>query len=210
MSSVEEPKLTKKDFKSDQDVRWCPGCGDYSILNSVQAAFADLGKKLHETVIISGIAEGMRSTWIPLITVVVAILVSFVAAGGGDTFLLGVLGVGIAAVGMLSTLGISLGVDAYGPVADNAGGLAEMAELPPEVRERTDALDAVGNTTAAIGKGFAIGSAALVSLALFGAFVTRARLEGKGINILQPMVFAWIGAGAQRMPSGETGGLSRG
>ncbi len=123
------------------------------------------------TVIISGIAEGMISTWIPLITVVVAILVSFVAAGGTDTFLMGVFGVGIAAVGMLSTLGITLATDAYGPIADNAGGNAEMTHQEPYVRERTDMLDSLGNTTAATGKGFAIGSAALTALALLAAYV---------------------------------------
>ena len=123
------------------------------------------------TVIISGIAEGMKSTWIPLVTVVVAILVAFVAAGGSETFLMGVFGVGIAAVGMLSTLGITLATDAYGPIADNAGGNAEMSRQPPIVRERTDMLDSLGNTTAATGKGFAIGSAALTALALLAAYV---------------------------------------
>ncbi|MCH2161099.1 MAG: sodium-translocating pyrophosphatase, partial [Phycisphaerales bacterium] len=127
------------------------------------------------TVIIAGIAEGMKSTWIPLITVVVTILVAFVAAGGTDTFLMGVFGVGIAAVGMLSTLGITLATDAYGPIADNAGGNAEMTHQEPYVRERTDMLDSLGNTTAATGKGFAIGSAALTALALLAAYVITVR-----------------------------------
>ena len=123
------------------------------------------------TVIISGIAEGMVSTWIPLLTVVVAILVAFISAGGTDTFLLGVFGVGIAAVGMLSTLAITLATDAYGPIADNAGGNAEMTHQDPSVREKTDMLDSLGNTTAATGKGFAIGSAALTALALLAAYI---------------------------------------
>ena len=124
------------------------------------------------TVIIAGIAEGMKSTWAPLITTVVAILLAFNFAGGQEHFLLGLYGVGIAAVGMLSTLGITLATDAYGPIADNAGGNAEMTEQPSFVRDRTDMLDSLGNTTAATGKGFAIGSAALTALALLAAYVS--------------------------------------
>lgn len=123
------------------------------------------------TVIIAGIAEGMISAWIPLFTTVVAIMVAFISAGGNEHFLLGVFGVGIAAVGMLSTLGITLATDAYGPIADNAGGNAEMTHQEPIVRERTDMLDSLGNTTAATGKGFAIGSAALTALALLAAYI---------------------------------------
>lgn len=123
------------------------------------------------TVIIAGIAEGMKSTWASLLTVVVAIIAAFSFAGGGDSFLMGLYGVGIAAVGMLSTLGITLATDAYGPIADNAGGNAEMTGQPPVVRERTDMLDSLGNTTAATGKGFAIGSAALTAMALFAAYI---------------------------------------
>ncbi len=123
------------------------------------------------TVIIAGIAEGMMSTWIPLVVIVIAILSAFGFAGGNQNFVLGLFGVGIAAVGMLSTLGITLATDAYGPIADNAGGNAEMTGQPPEVRERTDMLDSLGNTTAATGKGFAIGSAALTAMALLAAYV---------------------------------------
>lgn len=123
------------------------------------------------TVIISGIAEGMLSTWIPLLTTVVAIMLAFLFSGGGENFLMGVFGVGIAAVGMLSTLAITLATDAYGPIADNAGGNAEMTHQDPIVRQRTDMLDSLGNTTAATGKGFAIGSAALTALALLAAYV---------------------------------------
>ena len=124
------------------------------------------------TVIIAGIAEGMKSTWAPLIVIVIAIITSFTLAGGNHSFLLGLYGVGIAAVGMLSTLGITLATDAYGPIADNAGGNAEMTGQDPIVRERTDMLDSLGNTTAATGKGFAIGSAALTALALLAAYVS--------------------------------------
>jgi len=128
------------------------------------------------TVIIDGIATGMLSTWIPIVAVGVAMIVAFAVPGGFSDITLGLYGVGIAAVGMLSTLGITLATDAYGPIADNAGGNAEMSGQPPEVRERTDALDSLGNTTAAIGKGFAIGSAALTALALLAAYVEEVRV----------------------------------
>jgi Na+/H+-translocating membrane pyrophosphatase len=127
-------------------------------------------------VIIAGIAEGMKSTWASLTTIIVAIMLAFIFAGGGREFMLGLYGVGIAAVGMLATLGITLATDAYGPIADNAGGNAEMTHQKPEVRQRTDALDSLGNTTAATGKGFAIGSAALTALALLAAYVEEVRV----------------------------------
>ncbi len=128
------------------------------------------------TVIIAGIAEGMKSTWAPLATIMVAIMAAYGFAGGFENMILGLYGVGIAAVGMLATLGITLATDAYGPIADNAGGNAEMTGQPPEVRERTDKLDSLGNTTAATGKGFAIGSAALTALALMAAYVEEVRI----------------------------------
>ena len=126
------------------------------------------------TVMISGIATGMFSTVVPLIAIGVTIIIAFELAG--------FYGVALAGVGLLSTLGITLATDAYGPVADNAGGIAEQAQLAPEVRQRTDALDALGNTTAATGKGFAIGSAALTSLALLAAYAVAAEIYVPGIN----------------------------
>ena len=127
------------------------------------------------TVIIEGVAVGMESTAIPVITIVTAVAISYYLPGGMQEPLMGLYGVGIAAVGMLATLGITLATDAYGPIADNAGGNAEMAELDKSVRERTDQLDALGNTTAATGKGFAIGSAALTALALLAAYIEEIR-----------------------------------
>ena len=131
------------------------------------------------TVIIEGLAVGMISTWIPVMTVVVAMMLSYGFAGGFTEMsaAAGLYGIAVAAVGMLSTLGIVLSTDAYGPIADNAGGNAEMSGLGPEVRERTDALDSLGNTTAATGKGFAIGSAALTALALIASFITQVRVS---------------------------------
>jgi len=128
------------------------------------------------TTIIDGMAVGMYSTWIPVVTIVIGIIAAFGFSGGFADFAKGVYGIGFAAVGMLSTLGVTLATDAFGPIADNAGGNAEMAELPPEVRERTDALDMLGNTTAATGKGFAIGSAALTAMALLAAYMEEVRL----------------------------------
>ena len=123
------------------------------------------------TIIIGGLSLGLRSTMVSILIVAAAVLTSFYAAGGHLVFEQGLYGIGIAGVGMLSTLGITLATDAYGPVADNAGGIAQMAELPEEVRQRTDALDSLGNTTAATGKGFAIGSASLTALALLVSYV---------------------------------------
>jgi K(+)-stimulated pyrophosphate-energized sodium pump len=135
------------------------------------------------TVIIGGMAVGMMSTAVPVIVVGIAILASYFLSGGAANFNAGLYGVAISAVGMLSTLGITLATDAYGPVADNAGGNAQMAELDPEVRKRTDALDALGNTTAATGKGFAIGSAALTALALIAAFRDQVALYGREMSL---------------------------
>ena len=126
--------------------------------------------------IIDGIAAGLMSTWIPITAVCVGMMVSFAMCRGFENLAMGLYGVGMASVGMLSTLGITLATDAYGPIADNAGGNAEMAGLAKEVRERTDALDSLGNTTAAVGKGFAIGSAALTSLALLAAYIEEVRV----------------------------------
>jgi K(+)-stimulated pyrophosphate-energized sodium pump len=135
------------------------------------------------TIIISGISLGMQSTFLPVIIVGISVLVSFFAAGGSADFAQGLYGVGISAVGMLSTLGITLATDAYGPVADNAGGIAEMSHLPKEVRERTDALDSLGNTTAATGKGFAIGSAALTALALIVAYIDEIHIKDPSFSV---------------------------
>jgi len=134
------------------------------------------------TTVLSGMAIGMQSTFLPVIFIGIGIVVSYIFAG--------LFGIALAGIGMLSTLGISLSVDAYGPIADNAGGIAEMSHLPKEVREKTDVLDALGNTTAAMGKGFAIGSAALTALALFSSYLNSVNLLT--LNLLSPYVIAGV------------------
>ena len=137
---------------------------------------ADQAEMGPATTIIDGLATGMYSAGLPVITIVIGILCAFGFAGGFSNIAMGLYGIGFAAVGMLATLGITLATDAYGPIADNAGGNAEMSGLGPEVRKRTDALDSLGNTTAATGKGFAIGSAALTAMALLAAYIEEVRI----------------------------------
>lgn len=147
------------------------------------------------TLIIRGLAVGMVSTVAPVLIVAAAILISvWLGVSAEGTVVAGLYGVALAGVGMLSTLGVTLATDAYGPVADNAGGIAEMSNLPDEVRERTDALDSLGNTTAATGKGFAIGSAVLTALALMAAYVQAAEIES--LNLLDPTMLPGILIGA--------------
>ena len=147
---------------------------------------ADTSETGTATIVIGGLSVGMLSTLIPVIVVAACILIAYFVSGGAHSASMGLYGIALAAVGMLSTLGITLATDAYGPVADNAGGIAQMAGLDEKVRERTDALDSLGNTTAATGKGFAIGSAALTALALMVSYIDQVKsITGEGIDMTQ-------------------------
>ena len=160
---------------------------------------ADASETGSATIIIGGISLGLKSTMASILIVAAAVIVSFYAAGGSQSFNLGLYGIGIAAVGMLSTLGITLATDAYGPVADNAGGIAERSGLPEAVRERTDALDSLGNTTAATGKGFAIGSASLTALALLVSYVSIVQEktpETLDLSLTNPLMLVGLFIGA--------------
>lgn len=161
---------------------------------------SDTAKTGSATIIIGGLSLGMLSTAIPVVIIAIAILLSFYLAGGMESFSSGLYGISLAAVGMLSTLGITLATDAYGPVADNAGGIAEMTGMGEEVRNRTDALDSLGNTTAATGKGFAIGSAALTALALIASYIEQIKLIKPNFNfnleITNPPVLIGLFIGA--------------
>lgn len=163
---------------------------DYNPTKSI----ANAAKTGPATTIIAGLGVGMKSTFLPLVLICAAIIASFVLAGGLNSYTLGIYGVSTAAVGMLSVVGMIVAVDAYGPISDNAGGIAQMANLESVVRERTDKLDSVGNTTAAIGKGFAIGSAALTAIALLSAFATVVELDK--VDILNPFVNSGLLFGA--------------
>lgn len=163
---------------------------DYNPTKSI----ANAAKTGPATTIIAGLGVGMKSTFLPLVLICAAIIASFVLAGGLNSYTLGIYGVSMAAVGMLAVVGMIVAVDAYGPISDNAGGIAQMAGLEGAVRERTDKLDSVGNTTAAIGKGFAIGSAALTAIALLSAFATVVELDK--VDVLNPFVNAGMLFGA--------------
>ncbi|MGF1464661.1 MAG: sodium-translocating pyrophosphatase [Sandaracinaceae bacterium] len=179
------------------DVGWATviGLGVGVAIGAITSYYCSLGKGPvngvaeqsrtgYATNIIAGLGLGMQSTAVPILLIAVGVVAA--------AWIAGLYGVSIAALGMLSTTGIQLAVDAYGPIADNAGGIAEMSHQEPEVRERTDKLDAVGNTTAAIGKGFAIGSAAMTALGLFAAYIQQSGLRATGIDISEPQVMAGI------------------